>query len=50
MLLVTNLPQPVGLTDNGNANAREARSQLEASRRAQRQGLTASRSHWLESV
>ena len=35
MLLVENLPQPIGRVDIGQANAREARLQLESPRRVQ---------------
>ena len=50
MLLVENLPQPVGLIVSGNASARESRLQMGPSRRVQRRGMTAALSRWPEPV
>lgn len=50
MLLVENLPQPVGLVAYGNANAREAHLPEKVSRRARRRGMVAGLSQWPESV
>jgi hypothetical protein len=50
MLLVENMPQLVWLVESGEADAREARLQLEASRRAECRYLAAALSRWPESV
>jgi hypothetical protein len=50
MLLAQNLPRPVGLAANGNANAREGHSPDAASHRAQRRGTAVDLSYWPKSV
>ena len=50
MLLVENLPQPVGLVASGQVKAREAGLQLKASRAAQRRGIAAVLCQWPEPV
>ena len=50
MLLVENLPQPVGLVASGDASARESRLQRDASRRVQCRRMAAAMSRWPEPV
>ncbi len=50
MLLVENLPQPVGLVASGDASARASRMQREASRHVECRRMAAARSRWPEPV